>query len=175
MSKILLVLVLAFSWVTAVGAQTNPTGKTHGFVYYVSAVPRAVGRATVNMVTFKDKGLAVAQWANLAAVVADNWTTLDGVRRCSGCIEKNTLGIKRLERLNTWQIGLETVGLAMIETTTDQYAGEQINHDSNFYWRQGKYILPVFFSAGHLHAAINNSHIPSDPRPAAVINGLVKP
>ncbi len=162
-----LVAMLCSSWAFA----QQPAGHFNRVAHVATAVPRAVGRTTKNMFLFKDPRLAVAQWVNVAAVVVDNWTTLDGERRCTGCVEKNTFGISRLTRLSTFQIALQTGALAFIETTTDQYAGEQIDRDGSFWWRQGVYVLPGFFTQGHLRAAAKNYSIPSDA--AAVKNGLV--
>jgi hypothetical protein len=124
------------------------------------------------MFTFKEKNLAIAQWINVAAVIADNWSTWDGEKRCAACTEKNALGIKHLGRLTTGEMALQTGALAFFETTTDQYAAEQIMHDRNVYWRQMQYLLPTFFSVGHFMAMRHNLLIPTDP-PAAVVNGLV--
>jgi hypothetical protein len=47
-----------------------------------TAAPRAVGRTAENMVTFKDRGLALNQWILMAAVLVDAKTSLDLTRRC---------------------------------------------------------------------------------------------
>jgi hypothetical protein len=50
--------------------------------YIATAAPRAVGRTVENMVTFKDRGLALNQWILMGAVLFDAKTSLDLTRRC---------------------------------------------------------------------------------------------
>jgi hypothetical protein len=62
----------------AVTAHAGPKHIRH----IVTAAPRAVGRTVENMVTFKDRGLALNQWILMTAVLLDAKTSLDLTRRC---------------------------------------------------------------------------------------------
>lgn len=73
-NRTLVVLCLAL----ALNASAGP--KRIGRI--VTAAPRAVGRTAENMVTFKDRGLALNQWVLMAAVLVDAKTSLDLTRRC---------------------------------------------------------------------------------------------
>jgi hypothetical protein len=48
----------------------------------LTAVPRAFGRTAENMVTLKDRRLALNQWILMGAVLVDAKTSLDLTRRC---------------------------------------------------------------------------------------------
>lgn len=68
-----------FAWflLVAVTANAHPDLKR-----IATAAPRAVGRTAENMVTLKDRRLALNQWILMAAVMADAKTSLDLTRRC---------------------------------------------------------------------------------------------
>jgi len=50
--------------------------------HFLTAVPRAFGRTAENMVTFKDRGLALNQWILMTTVLIDAKTSLDLTHRC---------------------------------------------------------------------------------------------
>jgi hypothetical protein len=71
-------MMAALFLLLAVTAHASPKNITR----ILTAAPRAVGRTVENMVTFKDRGLALNQWILMGAVLFDAKTSLDLTRRC---------------------------------------------------------------------------------------------
>jgi len=72
-------MLAASSVVLAMNAQAGPKRIRQ----IVTAAPRAVGRTAENMVTFRDRRLALNQWILMAAVLIDAKTSFDVTRRCA--------------------------------------------------------------------------------------------
>lgn len=123
---------------------------------WLTAAPRAIGRAYGNMVTFHDKRLAFEQWATLAVVILDQKTTLDAFHRCPSCVENTSYS---LFHGGQYGVGSAVLNVAMAQTfygTTEQYEYELLKDDPNPHWRALRYagvIVPVTI---HLNSALSN-------------------
>lgn len=157
MRKLLLVLALLLAFaLPATAAPHWPAGVAH-----------AVGRTALNMVTFQRPGFAIAEWANVGAVVADLVTTNQALARCSTCSEAGNLlanGFGSNPRPAAWQFSLVGLADAFTEAGAIQYTGEQVTgQNRSRWWLLIPYALAAGDSALHARAAWLNSQLPTVP------------
>jgi hypothetical protein len=77
-------------------------------------VPKAMGRTAVNMVTFRNRNLAIMQWMDIAATIADAETTRRSINR--GSTEYNPLLGRHPSAFRTYAT-LLTVGFSYATMT----------------------------------------------------------
>ena len=107
----------------------------------LTAMPRAVGRTTKNMVTFRSPWIAAAQWGSLGAAVADGIVSAHVLATLPSSYEANPLFGKHPSIGKYLAI---TIPAGMFSATVTQYG-----HETNEGWRSG---LP-FLITGTVHGA----------------------
>lgn len=128
----------------------------------LSAIPRAVGRTAGNMVTFRDRSLALHQWLLVGAALANAGSSIDLYHRCPSCSERDTFfygSRPSAARL----VGLELMG-GMAYSTIQQAAWESsYNEGRSREWRiLVRWVPTIAPVAGYAWAVYNNARIPSD-------------
>lgn len=128
---------------------------------WLTAAPRTIGRAYGNMLTFKNKPLAVEQWATLGVMIFDDKTTLDVFHRCYNCVESTWYHINHGRQ---YGIGVAAIDVAIGTTeyvSIEQYGQEIMKNKPNKYWRALGYTVVSIPLKVHLQAGINNMRIPA--------------
>jgi hypothetical protein len=151
------IILVACSFVFAANAAGRPTNLKH----VLTAVPRAVGRSAENMVTFKDRNLALHQWLLFAALMANAGSEVNLYSRCQNCHELNTI-IYGLHPSAGRLIGEEFIGamfFATIQQESWELSYEQRSAGRRILERWAPTILPVMT---YSVVTYRNTTIPSD-------------
>lgn len=154
MRKIVMALAGLF---LALTAHAGPKKIKH----VLTAAPRAVGRTAENMVTFKDRNLALHQWILVAAIMANAGSDVDLYNRCQNCHELDS-AFFGLHPSTGRLIGEELVG-AMLFSTVQQAAWEFSSGERASEWRVlGRWVPTVFPVLAYSAVSYRNSAVPSD-------------
>lgn len=105
-----------FLLLVAIPAQAAPR--------WLTATPRAVGRSAANMVTFKHPWVAAQQWLQVGALIFDEKSTYDAMRRCPFCVESNPATLYHGPRASAQRVVADTFMMWGIETTFTKYLSE---------------------------------------------------
>jgi hypothetical protein len=129
----------------------------HAKPHWYTAVPKAMGRTAVNMVTFRRPAAAIEEWAVVGAVAADYYTTANFLTNCPGCQETNLLLGTRPSLPHVAVFGLV---VAASEATTVQYGAELTSGSEGSRWWK---LAPAGVAGGwvllHATAAATNASL----------------
>jgi hypothetical protein len=137
----------------------------------VTAAPRAVGRTAENMITFKDRGLALNQWILMTAVLIDAKTSLDLTRRCpEPCENYGSVWGAHPSAARVYG----TLGLTGIYySTLNQVAWEISYEETNPAGRTFERYFMLTAAVVHARLAVRNTQIqPAAPSASGVQNKL---
>ena len=140
----------------------NVSADSKRIVHILTAAPRAVGRTAENMVTFKDRGLALNQWILMAAVLIDAKTSLELTRRCPVACE-NYASVWGTHPSAARVYGMLGV-TGIYYSTLNQVAWEISNEETNPFGRAFERYFMLTAAVVHTKLAIRNTQI----HPAAV-------
>lgn len=154
MGKLTMVVLLSF---LAARAHAGP----NSIKRIVTAAPRAVGRTAENMLTFKDRSLALHQWVLVAAIMANAGSEVDLYSRCQNCHELDTAfyGLHP----SGGRVILEELAGAMFFSTVQQGAWESSYEEHSSEWRAVERWAPTALPVlQYTWLTYRNTTIPSD-------------
>ncbi len=139
-----------------------PPGVHAGPKQTLSAFPRAVGRTAGNMFTFRNRNLALHQWALFAGALANAGSSVDLYRRCPTCTERDTFFYGSRPSASRL-IGFELLGGMAYSTI------QQVSWESSYSEQRSRELRAVLRWAptaaplvGYTWATYHNIRIPSD-------------
>lgn len=144
---------MVISLILAANVSAGPKRMTH----ILTAAPRAVGRTAENMVTFKDRGLALNQWILMTAVLVDAKTSLDLTRRCPESCENygSVWGAHPSAARVYGMLGLT----GMYYSTLNQVAWEVSYEETNPAGRAFERYFVLTAAVVHARLAVRNTQI----------------
>lgn len=163
MRKLIAALSLAILFIGS-SAQAGPKR-------VLTAVPRAFGRTAENMVTFKDRGLALNQWMLMGAVLIDAKTSLDLTRRCPvPCENYGSVWGAHPSAARVYG----TLGLTgMYYSALNQVAWEISDEETNSAGRTFERYFMLTAAVVHARLAVRNTQI--QPAASSTSDGQIKP
>jgi hypothetical protein len=127
----------------------------------LTAIPRAVGRTAENMVTFRDRQLAIHQWILVAAVLANSGSEINLYHRCSNCHELDSF-VYGLHPSAARLVGIELLA-GMSYATIQQAAWESSYEEHSRVLRSMERLAPTVAPAlVYTWFTYRNTTIPSD-------------
>ena len=142
----------------------NASADSHHIAHIVTAAPRAVGRTVENMMTFKDRGLAINQWILMSAVLFDAKTSLDLTRRCPTPCEN--YGFVWGTHPSAARV-YGTLGITGIYySTINQVSWEISDTETDPGGRAFERYFPLFLAVVHATLAVRNTQVQPAPSDA---------
>lgn len=133
---------------------TSTMAQTHHSV--PSRLARLAGRTAANMVTFKDKRAAIAEWGITLSFAADAYESRQVQHFCVGCAETSPL---LGEHPSRFRLFATEGALAFITDMQAQGIREVSKGDSHWLVRNVAWTIPSdIIIAGELYASVYNYH-----------------